>query len=226
MSDAFSARVRLARDIDADWRTVETTCRDVTRLFPNAASIRANCGAAYSLLGRFDQAESELRAAIRLDPLWFGGMDGLAWMLYLSGRRDEALRQVEELMRVDPLFVGANRTYARVLAGSGRFLEAKRFLEDKLKASPDSLDLWAQLGYVRGRLNDRKGALECLSKLGPQPSEVNHALVWAGVGDLDRAAAHLERALDRQEPAALEILVDPAIPLGAHTRRLREKAKL
>ncbi len=226
LSDAFSARVRLARDVDADWRTVETTCRDVTRLFPNAASIRANCGTAYSLLGRFDEAERELRAAIRLDPLWFGGMDGLAWMLYFSGRRDEALRQVEELMRVDPLFVGANRTYARILTGSGRLIQAKVFLEEKLKLSPDSRDLWAQLGYVRGRLNDRQGALACLSSLRPRPSEVEHALVWAGLGDADRAAAHLERALDRQDPAAVEILVDPAIPLGAHTRRLRERAKL
>lgn len=226
LSDAFSARVRLARDIDTDWRTVENTCRDVTRLFPNAASIRANCGTAYSLLGKFDQAESELRAAIRLDPLWFGGMDGLASMLYLAGRRDEALRQVEELMRVDPLFLGAHRTYARVLAGSGRLQQAKQFLEQKLISAPDSRELWSLLGFVRGRQNDKKGALECLAKLGPRPLEVEQALIWAGIGDVDRAAAHLERALEQQETAALEILVDPAIPLGSHTRRLRDKVKL
>lgn len=226
LSDAFSARIRLARDIDADFRMVENTCLDATRMFPSAASIRANCGTAYSFMGRFSAAEEELRAAVRLDPLWPGGLDGLAWAKYLAGRYEEALRQVEELTRVDPQFLGARRTYARILAGSGRYEQARSYLEAQLKITPLSRDLLAQLGYVLGKLDDRRGALNCLASLGPNPLESEQALIWAGIGDISRAAAHLERALDRRETAALEILADRSIPLGSHTQRLRAKVKL
>jgi TolB-like protein len=226
LSDAYSARIRLARDIDADWRIVESTCRDVTRLFPNAASIRGNCGAAYSILGRFPEAEAELRASVRLDPLWFGGLDGLARMLYLSGRTEEALRQAEETMRVIPDFRGVRRSYAWFLAGSGRLAQARDYLKKELDAAPESPELWALLGYVRGKLNDKPGARECLARLGARPLEVDQSLIWLGLGDIDRAVAHLEQGLERRENAAMEMLVDPGLHLGHHQRRLRAKVGL
>ncbi len=226
LSDAYSARIRLARDIDSDWRTVESTCGDVTRLFPNAASIRGNCGSAYAILGRFQQAEEELRASVRLDPLWFGGLDGLAWMLYLAGRPDEALRQAEEVTRVIPEYRGVRRSYGRFLAGSGRLAQAKAYLEKELAAAPGSPDLWALLGYVRGRLNDNQGARACLSRLGDRPLEVDQAIIWLGLGDLGQAVAHLERSLERHETAGIEVLVDPGFQLGPHRRRLRAKVGL
>lgn len=226
LSDAYSARVRLSRDIDMDWPMVETTCRDVTRLFPNAASIRGNCGLALALMGRFPQAEEELRACVRLDPLWPSGLDNLAWMLYLSGRQQDALRQVEELMRMDPAFRGSRRTYSRILLGAGRFSQARTYLEAELRNSPQATELWALLGFARGRLGDKPGALECLSHLGARPHDGELALVHLGLGDQAQAAAHLERALDKHETLAVDILVDPALRIGAHTPRLRAKVKL
>lgn len=226
LSDAFSARVRLARDVDHDWPEVEATCREVTRMFPNAASVRGNCGAAYAILGRFSQAEEELRAAVRLDPLWPGGLDGLAWMLYIAGRHDEALRQAQALMKVDPAFKGARRTYARILIGSGRLKQAREYLESELAKAPESADLWALLGYVRGKLNDRAGAHECRAKLGPKPLQVDETFIWLGLGDQERAAGHLAAALDNRESAAIDVLVDPALEFGPHARRLRAKVKL
>lgn len=226
LSDAFSARVRLARDIDYDWMAVESTCRDVTRMFPNAASVRGNCGTAYAMLGRFREAESELRAAVRLDPLWPGGLDGLAWMLYLAGRHSEALQQAQDLLRIDPAFKGARRTHARLLIGSGRLHQARDYLEKELALAPESTDLWALLGYVRGRTNDKAGAHECRARLGPRPLQVDEALIWLGLGDLERAAGNLAAALDNRESAALDVLADPALSLGTHSRRLRAKVRL
>lgn len=226
LSDAYSARVRLARDIDYDWAAVESGCRDVTRMFPNAASIRGNCGTAYAMLGRTREAETELRAAVRIDPLWPGGLDGLAWMLYLAGRYDEALRQVQDLQRIDPAFKAARRTHARLLIGSGRLQQAREYLERELAVAPESPDLWALLGYLRGRTKDRAGAHECLARLGPRPLQVDTALIWLGLGDLERAAGHLAVALDRRESAALDVLTDPVFTLGAHSRRLRAKVGL
>jgi serine/threonine-protein kinase len=226
LSDAYSARVRLARDIDMDWRAVETTCRDVTRLFPNAASIRGNCGMAFAIMGRFPEAEAELRACARLDPLWPSGLDNLAWMLYLAGRGDEALRQVEEVMRIDPTFRGSRRTYSRILLGSGKFDQARKYLEGEISRDPGSTELIALLGYTFGRLNDKAAARRCLDRIGPRPQEVELALIWLGLNDTTRAAAHLERALDKHETMALDVLVDPAMQMRPQTARLRAKVGL
>ena len=170
------------------------------RLAPDLPEAQASRGLALFLQSQFEQAEHHLRCAIALDP-----------------RASE------------PHYL-----YGRVCFSQGRISEAAEHFREACGITPEAYDSWYLLGMCYRRLGAvtraRHANLECIEGMKrwvkSRPDDTRAwtmgAAVLAEMGEPDRAAAWLRRALaiDGDEPIILYNAACVYVALGDHDAAL------
>jgi TolB-like protein/Tfp pilus assembly protein PilF len=225
LADAYSAIVRLARDVDYDWMTARKTCTDGLAVAPNSASLFVNCGTLYSLLGLHEDAEQSFQQSMRLDPLWAGGGAAHAESLLRAGRHLEAEARIRAVRSAHPEFAPAALGLARVLAVQGRYSEAMAVLDER---SGKGLELsapdFALLAYLTARAGESERSAQLEEKLKEMARKgqlqlESQALVRMGAGDTAGTLELLEAAVSQQDTSLGATLADPLFaPLRQHPR--------
>jgi hypothetical protein len=105
--------------------------------------------------------------------------------------------------------------------GQGRVEEAIRILEPLVKGRETAPGA-APLGYAYGRANRREDA-EKLASIVPRPIE--QAIIFAGLGDKDRAFAALDRAAELGPVRLGRALTFPELAVLRGDQRLRALRK-
>jgi TolB-like protein len=169
---------------DAHWDLAEKSFHRAIELDPNSA-LTYNHFAIWFLmvLGRVEEAVNQLRLAERLDPLARLIHQNLAFVLVSASRYDEAADQCHKLAQVDPCI----RHVARARLGQGRIEEAIQLLTPVRNDSPNE----GFLGYAYARSGRGKEAQQ-LEAANPDSPQIL-VLIYAGLGDKDRAFEALER---------------------------------
>jgi eukaryotic-like serine/threonine-protein kinase len=171
-------------------------------------------------LSRLGEAERLLQAALRNDPLSLDVLRELAHVQFEQGRYDEAVRTFQRVRAADPEFPLAQHL-ARALMWSGRLSEALPLLEGR---GPGAQQFLAEAYVFAGRRADAE-ALAAANRGYP----FREAIIYAALGDKDRAFEALER-MRVSEPQRLPIvLVQPEMKgLRGDPRfaALRKKLKL
>jgi len=149
------------------------------------AMFRYNHAQALEGCGRTDDAESEYRAAIALDPAYPKPRNNLARLLADAGRHAEALEQYDELLRL-PLDSRAVAKYAynqgTVFAEMGDWPRAEASFRRSLDSGPVSAECLEWLGITRvqqGDLRAGAAALKQAASLATDPAtrlRINRAL--------------------------------------------------
>jgi TolB-like protein/DNA-binding SARP family transcriptional activator len=209
---------------DRDWDAAEQGFRRALALNPGYAT--AHHWYADFLGGRGDLEGylQEIRLAHALDPLsrMIGTEVGRA--LWALGRNDEAVAQVQQVLRADPLFAEAHITLGRAYLQQGRLAEAIGALQKGVEfRGRDALDV-AELAYgyaVAGRRNEAQRLLAELEDRSRreyvQPTVF--AIVYAGLGQHDRAFDWLERAAAERDGWLAESIFYPTYDaLRSHPR--------
>jgi TolB-like protein/Tfp pilus assembly protein PilF len=175
-------------------------------------------------LGRFDEALARAERARQLDPVWLRGPFNIAITLLCARRFERAERQVREIMALDANLEGTFWFLSSALAGQGRLDEAIAALEKGVPLVYRAPLFVALLGlwYARaGRRADAEAVLEEMLAGGRCPP-VWFAILYAGLGDLDRAFAYLEQAIDEHNDQVCfmgvdhrfdELRADPRFPV-------------
>ena len=114
----------------------------------------------------------------------------MAWLQFITGRYEEAVASLERIRAVDPNFSNVDRSLARALTFAGRPLEALRVLETK-RAEP-GMQHWMARAYV---MAGRRAEVERLAATHDHPFRL--AVIYAALGDKDRAFEALDRAAVR-----------------------------
>jgi tetratricopeptide (TPR) repeat protein len=185
---------------DWDFADAEVEYRQALALNPNAAL--AHQWYAYLLTAMerpAEEAEREIAAAKRLDPLSPAILIDYAYILHYYRRNNEALRAVQLALEMNPALPLAYFWLARIYTDDARYADAEVALR-----SIGPLGTWTPAMAVRGYLYGRTGRIEearavlaefeVLIASGRYASGYAVAVVHAALGD--RAAAHsaLERA--------------------------------
>ncbi len=212
LADAHAAMgIVAARDLD--WSSSQRDFQEAIALNPSLSQVYTN----YSFftlrpLRRFEEAEQLLKVALKSDPLSLDVWREMGQLYFTIGRYDEAIDLLHRVRAVDPEFPAADVVLARALACSGRVNEALA-LYDAIESHgatgiptasrpPEGVPHYRAYAYVKaGRRSD---AEQLAAENDQYPYRAT--IIYASLGDADRAFEALQRTADR-EPQRIPLLL-------------------
>jgi tetratricopeptide (TPR) repeat protein len=221
--DAWSALIRLTRDVEFDLEAARRTCAQVLRDVGPRRTLLMNCGMVESFLGNHDTAIEQMRTALADNHDWVSGSQSYAEALFRAGRYSEALIEAESLWSNNPDFPPGPALMAKSLVMLNRAPEALAVLEKVKLPEVDRLTLLT-MAYARaGRMPEAHAARAQLSRLGEQPG-MRLALAHAAFAVGDEAAAWkaVDEAVSKRESMAQEVPMDPYLAPMLTQSRLDE----
>jgi eukaryotic-like serine/threonine-protein kinase len=173
-------------------------------LDPNDAEIRAMYGWCLADLKRYDEGVAQNAESLRLDPLSAEHNHVLGQTDYYAHRYDDAIQQEQKTIQQFPStgFVSiAGDVLGWSYAAKGRLDEAIQAIQEARKAEPDFTEAVASLGWAAALKGDREIAQDMLAELDARAKKhwvepYFYAMIYAGLGDKDRAFAELDHAYE------------------------------
>lgn len=170
-----------------------------------------------------ERALEEVRLALDLDPLSVNTNFSVAFILVFAGEYDRAIEQAVKALELHPDSPLAQQALGWAYVGLCRYSEAAGAFERAAALSRDVHSI-AALGQVCGRSGQGDTARLLLDELLDKSArefvpEVCFALIYAGLGDRDRAFERLERCYQERDPHLFWLPVMPAfLPLRQDAR--------
>jgi serine/threonine-protein kinase len=184
------AAMGLLHSRERDWQKAEESFRRAIDLNASLTAIYTNYSSWTLLpLGKVDEAERLLRAALQTDPLSLEVRRGMGHLQIIAGRYEEAIDSLEHVRMVDPDFPYVDLHLARALTFAGRLAEALPLWETR-KEQP-GWQFWMAYAYV---MAGRRADVERMAAAHDHPYRL--AIIYAALGDKDRALQALDRAAD------------------------------
>src|SRR6516225_1266292 len=175
-------------------------------------------------LGRFDEAITEGKRAIELDPLSPINNADLGQNLYIARRYDEAIAQLRKTLEIDPTFYYAHYSLGIALQLKGDMSAAIAEYEQAQQLS-DDLFVPVLLASAKAQSGDKDAAVRLLAEL-EELSQHRYvrsywrALLCISLGNREEAVRWFEQAVaDHDGLSITTIKVDPLLdPLRSDPR--------
>jgi TolB-like protein/DNA-binding winged helix-turn-helix (wHTH) protein/Tfp pilus assembly protein PilF len=203
---------------DWDWAGAERELNLALELNPNSDVAHNSYSRYFRLLGRYQESVAEARRGLEINPLTESSYIILGMAYYFGRQYDEALPQFQKAQQMAP-----SRLTHVVLGWVYREKGMHKEAVAELLQLPDGSQKWGHLGNAYARAGQRAEAQRLLQKSIEQSKhEVGAyevALVYAGLGEKDRAFEWLEKAYKVHEGDMSFLKVDPPLdPLRSDPR--------
>lgn len=197
-----------------EWTEAEAAYRRALDLDPRNVTAHQWFGELSYHLGRTREAVEHMRRAAELEPLAPIVAVASSYALVADRQYAAGLVEAERSVSLAPELGIAHRSVSLAALFSGQPEKARAAMQRASDLEPN-LDLTlAQLIYVLARTGRRDEAAAAFRALQSRGIARPYVLMWAylGIGDLERAAAQLERAVDvrDQQVTTFSIVADPA----------------
>lgn len=175
-------------------------------------------------MGRFDEAEREMRRAMELDPLSLIANAALGWVHYYAREPQRAITQLDRTLELNPDFVLARMWKGQAYVSLGRFDSALAVLDDAARRTDRTTLSLVVLAHARAASGDSSGARALLAEIDRRADEsyvpaFEIARVHVALDDHARALDWLERAAAEHAHSIAFLTVDPALePLRDNPR--------
>lgn len=194
------AHVALGRDLmwhAWDWAGAERELKRAIELSPQYPEAYQVYAWYLAYRGQTDEALRTIQKAIDLDPLSARIGNVHASLLMYARQYGQALAAVRKVIDMEPDFGRAHQTMGRILALQGRYDEAIAVLRKSVEMGASGEGRLARLGWAYAVAGRREEALKILNEVtaGEHPPRMMIALIYAGLGDRDRAFEWLDRAV-------------------------------
>jgi TolB-like protein/DNA-binding winged helix-turn-helix (wHTH) protein len=214
---------------DWDWSGAARELKRALELNPNSDSAHGMYSYYLATLGHSEEAIAEARRRVEINPLLGGSYFGLGWVYYFARRYDDALAQCQKAQQISPVpspgqMIPGNLPRMRLYSAwayreKGMYKEA---IADFLQM-PDGPVKFAHLGNAYARAGQKTEAHKLLQKLivlsRQKLGTWELALIYAGLGEKDRAFEWLERAYKVHDKGMCFLKVDPPLdPLRSDPR--------
>jgi serine/threonine-protein kinase len=223
LAEAYATLGLLRSRYGWKWEEAERFFRKAIELNPGYSTAHHWYAVDYlAMIGRFEEALSEIDQAISLDPLSAIAQEGRGFVLMVSRRYPEAVLQYEALKEFDPSFSKAWTSLGRVLAQMGEYEKAIESYKMGRELGGDIPHVLAALGQAYALSGQTERATEMLRKLqdissashriggaSPRVSAASFAVVHMGLGENDRALAWLEEGVENRQMALSGLKVHP-----------------
>jgi tetratricopeptide (TPR) repeat protein len=216
IADAHSALGTVLGSGEFDWHGAEREFNRALELSPSSAAVRYDYAWCYAMwflypLGRVEQALTEMRRALDLDPLdpFYNSLVG--YLLHSMGQFEPAVAQLRHAIDLAPAFFFAYWFLSSVYAQNGRLGEAIATAEEANELSGGhalTLGALASIYARAGRTNEARQLLEELTARQRLTYVSSCAIAWAhsGVGELNEGLEWIERGIEEREPTVVTAL--------------------
>jgi adenylate cyclase len=175
-------------------------------------------------LGRHEEAVAEIRRAQQLDPLAVPVTRAVGWVLYFARRYDQAVEELQKALAMNADFLGARLVLWWVQVARGEHQAAIADIRREADRPGLKTVKKLMLAYASAAAGNRDEASGLLWELETKIESENRlalfaAMVFAELGEKDRAFERLQLAFQIREPGLLFLKVAPwAEPLRSDPR--------
>jgi len=167
-----------------------------------------------ALMGRYEEAYTELQRALRLDPLSSVMHWGLGMVFWCSRRYDQAIEEAERSLELDPAFVGAHALHGWAYPDKSRHDLAISSLRKAVELSQGASQWVGSLGEAYAKAGHRDEAREILLRLNDLSKQryvtpYIVARIHAALGEHDNAFHCLETAYKTRAAWMMFLKTDP-----------------
>jgi eukaryotic-like serine/threonine-protein kinase len=224
LAEGYAALGFAAQMGDFDWEAAENYFRQAIELNPNYSIGRVWHAYHLGMCGRFEEAFEQVNRALELDPFTPIIPQTLNWILFHARRYDEAIAGTYRLIEEEPHYGLAHLFLIGVLARTGRYDEAIKVAHDAvaLLGRTTHTLCWMASAYAAAGRNDEThaliGEIENLSAT-QYVSPYLLAVVYANLGDGEKAFELLDKALEIRDGRLSWLAVDPQFDALANDAR-------
>jgi len=212
LADAYSTLCESQMYYEYDFVSAEQSCKRAIELDPDSSQAHDIYSRYLLSRGRFDQAISEIKTAIDLEPTSLYSQRNLGLELFLARRYSESVVQLKRVVAMDKNFDTAHFWLSTALAMQGNESEAFEWLM-KLLALRAVDDETIQAYRTAFQMSGWQGVLreraERFNKSGED--DIDGAAYYAQTGNKDKAFECLERVYQSRNLWMAYLKVDPRL---------------
>ncbi|HTS04269.1 MAG TPA: protein kinase [Candidatus Eisenbacteria bacterium] len=184
---------------DWNWAAAETEFKRAIELSPNSSDAHSYYSWFLAPMGRYDESIAESKRAQQADPLSGFAAFSAGAALVFARRWDPAIEQLRHAIEIDPNFWFSHCFLGRAYEQKGKLTEAIVEFQRAVELEKDNTETWSGLGHAYAVSGNRAEAQKILDHLKEVSAHnwvapYNVAVIYAGLGDKDRAFALLEQA--------------------------------
>jgi len=215
LAEARAANAKLLAEYEWNWAECEREFKKALELDPNVAFTHYQFGlTCLTRQGRFDEAEQEFKSAAELEPLSVVIQANFTGVFVFGRKYDLAVEQARKAFALEPGHPTVRFWLGFAYVASGRYSEALTACQNTLAADPGNQDCLQIVGYAYaklGRRNEAEAVIRKFDDLATRHYSVAYrpAMIYALLGDKDKAFARLERSLAAHDWDIGLIKVDP-----------------
>jgi TolB-like protein/DNA-binding winged helix-turn-helix (wHTH) protein/Tfp pilus assembly protein PilF len=227
LAEAHTSLATVRFNYDWDWSAAASGFRRAVELNPSYATAYQRNSLYLMSMGRTSESVAEMSRAHDLDPLSISTNFSLGWRLYMAREYDQAIEQLRNTIDMDPSFVLPHlvlgQAYEQKKAFDRAITELRR-AADISQNNPPVLAALARTYAVSGRPTEARNLLDQLLQQAKKQyvSPFYVAVVYAGLGENDRALDWLEKAYADHSNAIVFLKVDPQMDTLRASPRFHE----
>jgi TolB-like protein/Tfp pilus assembly protein PilF len=201
---------------DWDWSGAEQRFRRAIELSPNYATAHHFYSIYLMAAGRHAEAQAEIRRAQELDPLSLIINSVVGWIYYHGRQYDLDIQQCERTVEMDPNYAPALMDLGMIYMRTGDYPRALAQFERAQAIAGDTSVVLSYLAQVRALSGNQSEARKILRRLEKPSTPMfvsawDLALIYAALGEKEKALTQLEKAADQRVGWIVLLGVDPAL---------------
>ena len=214
LAEAHAALAYIRTYYDWDWRDAGKEFELALARDPNNASLRHRYSRYLSSVGRTDEALVQMQRARELDPLSLIIQANVGVIHYFGRQFEETLRHLQRLAVAEPDFPVAHWGIGLAREQMGDMDGALASFQKAAELTERGTNVLASLGRayaVSGKPDEARKILQELTARAKQRYVPSYqiALVYAGLGDKDKAFESLEKAFEERSTLLTYLKMDP-----------------
>jgi serine/threonine-protein kinase len=201
---------------DWNWKEAASEFEKAIELSPNYPSAHDGYGFYLKAVGRFDEAIEKGKQVQQLDPLSPFAHVSLGYAYYFARDYEKAIEECNKALELDKYSTSAYRNLGLAYLQQGKLDSAIAALNKAVTFSSGGFAFESYLGFAYARAGKQTEALEVLANLqeiaGQQyVSAYNVAMIYAGLGNLDKTFEWLEKAFEERSGFLPFLKVEPMV---------------
>ncbi|MGH9537095.1 MAG: protein kinase domain-containing protein [Terriglobales bacterium] len=184
---------------DWNWASAETEFKRAIELSANNSDAHSYYSWFLAPIGRYDQSIAEAKRAQQADPLSGFAAFTVGAAFVFARRWDPAIEQLHRAIEIDPNFWFSHCFLGRSYEQKEKLQEAIVEFQRAVELEKDNAETWSGLGHayaLSGKRTEAQKVLDHLKEVSVHAwvAPYNIAVIYAGLGEKDRAFVLLEQA--------------------------------